>query len=78
MASITNPFYIGVITLNRDEAALVLTLLLGALVQSDGNLDRIGKSVGGVTEVRQKLMAIGADIDDNWDEMVRLAEMLYK
>lgn len=75
MARIREPFYINMVCLSREEAALVLSLLLGALQSSDEELDALGKNIGFVNvNVRETIMSLGETIDDDWDEMVELAK----
>ena len=75
MARIREPFYINMVCLSREEAALVLSLLLRALQSSDEELDAMGKNIGFVdVNVRETMMSLGKSIDDDWDEMVQLAE----
>ena len=63
------------VCLSREEAALVLSLLLRALQSSDEELDAMGKNIGFVdVNVRETMMSLGKSIDDDWDEMVQLAE----
>lgn len=80
MARLSDPFYINMVCLSREEAALVLSLLLGALQSSDEELDALGKSIGFVNiNVRETIMSLGEVIDDDWDEMVeRATELLNK
>ena len=75
MARISDPFYINMIHLSREEAALVLSLLLGALQSSDEELDALGKNIGFVdVDVRETIMSLGETIDSDWNEMVELVE----
>lgn len=74
MARISDPFYIKVLCLSREEAALVLSLLLGALQVSDEDLEAFGKSIGlKDVNIRKAIMSLGESIDDDWDKMVQIA-----
>lgn len=72
MASINNPFYINLVNLSREEAAVVLTGLLGLYVTDDATLEETRKQIGlpDGTNFRDLIQSAGSKVDDNWDEML--------
>jgi hypothetical protein len=72
MASINNPFYINLVNLSREEAAVVLTGLLGLYVTDDATLEETRKQMGlpDGTNFRDIIQSAGHKIDDDWAEML--------
>lgn len=76
MASISNDrFYINMVTLTREEAALILAMLIAFLNQDDSVLDQMGDNMG-VDNVRARLEALGCMIDEDWDDMYAMSKEL--
>lgn len=76
MASISNDrFYINMVTLTREESALVLAMLIAFLNQDDSVLDQMGGNMG-VDNVRARLEALGCMIDEDWDDMYAMSKEL--
>lgn len=76
MATINqSSFYVNLVTLNREEAAVALCLILGALSESDEVLDAMGANIGIKDyKVRDLLLELGNKIDDNFEDMLKLAK----
>lgn len=76
MASISNDrFYINMVTLTREESALILAMLITFLNQDDSVLDQMGDNMG-VDNVRARLEALGCMIDEDWDDMYAMSKEL--
>lgn len=76
MASISNDrFYINMLTLTREESALILAMLITFLNQDDSVLDHIGDNMG-IDNVRARLEALGCVIDEDWDDMYAMSKEL--
>lgn len=76
MASISNDrFYINMVTLTREESALILAMLIAFLNQDDSVLDQMGNNMG-VDNVRARLEALGCMIDEDWDDMYAMSKEL--
>ena len=76
MASIKNDrFYINMLTLTREESALILAMLITFLNQDDSILDQMGDNMG-VDNVRARLEALGCMIDEDWDDMYAMSKEL--
>lgn len=76
MASISNDrFYINMVTLTREESALILAMLIAFLNQDDSVLDQMGDNIG-VDNVRARLEALGCMIDEDWDDMYAMSKEL--
>lgn len=70
MASIAqDSLYINMLTINREEAAILLSLVLGGLLLDDEQIKQIEESIG-ISGVRPRLEAIGQMIDDDFNEML--------
>ena len=77
MASINNPFYLNLVSPTREEAAITVALLLNVYVYgSDEELNALGEAIGIRGEVRPLIESIGTKLDDNWSEMLKLANDL--
>lgn len=75
----SDQFYINMITLNREQAALLLTLLLSAMTKTDEELQEIGRTIGFDENVcvRKLLIQMGSMVDDDWSKMVaNLCQMI--
>lgn len=78
MASISNDrFYINMVTLTREESALILAMLITFLNQDDSVLDQMGDNMG-VDNVRARLEALGCMIDEDWDDMYAMSKELLE
>lgn len=67
-SSIYSPFYINMVTLSREDALLLLSLLLiSATSWSEEDLKDMGDSVGIDGDIRAMLTELGRKIDVNWD-----------
>lgn len=76
MASIKkDQFYINMLTLTREESALILAMLITFLNQDDSVLDQMGNNMG-VDNVRARLEALGCVIDEDWDDMYAMSKEL--
>lgn len=76
MASISNDrFYINMVTLTREESALILAMLITFLNQDDSVLNQMGDNMG-VDNVRARLEALGCMIDEDWDDMYAMSKEL--
>lgn len=76
MASIKkDQFYINMLTLTREESALILAMLITFLNQDDSILDQMGDNMG-VDNVRARLEALGCLIDEDWDDMYAMSKEL--
>lgn len=76
MASINNDrFYINMLTLTREESALILAMLLTFLNQDDSVLDQMGDNIG-VDNVMARLEELGHRIDEDWDDMYAMSKEL--
>lgn len=76
MASIKkDQFYINMLTLTREESALILAMLIAFLNQDDSVLDQMGDNMG-VDNVRARLEALGCVIDEDWDDMYAMSKEL--
>lgn len=74
MASVNNQFYFNLVNPTREEAVVTVALLLNVCVySSDEELNILGEAIGLQEPVRPLIEAMGRKLDDNWDEMLSLA-----
>lgn len=78
-SSIYSPFYINMVTLSREEALLLLSLLLiSATSWSEEDLKDMGDQVGIDGDIRAMLTELGRKIDVNWDVFEQEALKLFE
>lgn len=63
-------FYVNLVSMSREEAAITLAILLSTYCASDEDLRKIGKAIGIEEPVRPLLDSVGSKIDEDWPEML--------
>lgn len=69
-ASINDFIYINLVSFDREEAVITLSLLLSASLCSDEELQAMGEAIGFEGNVRETIDQVGSKIDVNWKEML--------